>query len=66
MDEAFRVFDASASGTMSASELRHILTNMGEKMSEEEADDMIVFADQAGKGEVNYRELMKIILNEQA
>ncbi len=66
MDEAFRVFDPSASGTMSASELRHILTNMGEKMTEEEADDMIAFADQAGKGEVNYRELLKIILNDQS
>ena len=49
------------SGTITASELRHILTNMGEKLSEEEADDLIAFADQAGKGEVNYRG--KIVLD---
>merc|ERR1719189_413609 len=34
--EAFRVFDKEGNGYISAAELRHIMTNLGEKLSEEE------------------------------
>lgn len=39
--EAFKVFDKDGKGTISAAELRHVLTNLGEKLSEEEVDEMI-------------------------
>jgi hypothetical protein len=39
--EAFRVFDKDQKGTISAAELRHVLTNLGEKLTEEEVDEMI-------------------------
>lgn len=35
-------------------ELRHVMTNLGEKLSEEEVDDMIKEADLDGDGMVNY------------
>lgn len=35
-------------------ELRHVMTNLGEKLSEEEVDDMIKEADLNGDGMVNY------------
>ncbi|KOB78549.1 Calmodulin [Operophtera brumata] len=34
--------------------LRHVMTNLGEKLSEEEVDDMIREADLDGDGMVNY------------
>ena len=39
--EAFRVFDKDGNGFISAAELRHVMTNIGEKLSDEEVDEMI-------------------------
>lgn len=50
----FRVFDKNNDGLISSTELRHVMTNLGEKLSEEEVDDMIKEADQDGDGMVNY------------
>ena len=52
--EAFRVFDRNGDGFISASELRHVMTNLGEKLSDEEVEDMIKEADLDGDGLVNY------------
>lgn len=49
-----RVFDKNNDGLISSSELRHVMTNLGEKLSEEEVDDMIKEADLDGDGMVNY------------
>lgn len=56
-DETFlflRVFDKNKDGLISSKELRHVMTNLGEKLSEEEVDDMIKEADLDGDGMVNY------------
>ena len=37
--EAFKVFDKDGNGFISAAELRHIMTNLGEKLSDEEVDE---------------------------
>ena len=39
---------------ISSAELRHVMTNMGEKLTDEEVDEMIREADQDGSGMVNY------------
>merc|ERR1740117_1218797 len=39
--EAFKVFDKDGNGFISAAELRHIMTNLGEKLTDEEVDEMI-------------------------
>lgn len=52
--EAFRVFDKDGNGFISVAELRHIMGNLGEKMPEEEVEEMIQEADIDGDGQVNY------------
>ena len=39
--EAFKVFDKDGNGFISAAELRHVMTNLGEKLTDEEVDEMI-------------------------
>ncbi|XP_035669404.1 calmodulin-A isoform X2 [Branchiostoma floridae] len=56
--EAFRVFDKDGNGFISAAELRHVMTNLGEKLTDEEVDEMIREADIDGDGQVNYEEFV--------
>merc|ERR1712048_659867 len=39
--EAFKAFDRDGSGFISAAELRHVMTNLGEKLTDEEVDEMV-------------------------
>lgn len=48
--EAFKVFDRDGSGKISADELRQVMTNLGEKLSDQEVEDMIREADTNGDG----------------
>ncbi|KAK7051431.1 hypothetical protein SK128_017748 [Halocaridina rubra] len=54
LKEAFKVFDKKNSGYLSSTELRHVMTSMGEKLSEQEVEDMIKEATPNGDGKVNY------------
>jgi len=39
--EAFKIFDKEGNGFIPAAELRHVMTNLGEKLTEKEVDEMI-------------------------
>ncbi|KAH6558449.1 hypothetical protein KP509_1Z063000 [Ceratopteris richardii] len=41
LKEAFKVFDKERNGFISAAELRHVMTNLGEKLTDEEVDEMV-------------------------
>merc|ERR1719172_365206 len=60
--EAFKVFDKDGNGFISAAELRHVMTNLGEKLTEDEVDEMIKEADFDGDGQVNYDEFVKMMI----
>eukprot|EP00187_Rhodella_violacea_P007085 CAMPEP_0174884934 /NCGR_PEP_ID=MMETSP0167-20121228/345_1 /TAXON_ID=38298 /ORGANISM="Rhodella maculata, Strain CCMP736" /LENGTH=146 /DNA_ID=CAMNT_0016120421 /DNA_START=81 /DNA_END=521 /DNA_ORIENTATION=- len=57
--EAFKVFDKDGSGKVSAKEIRHILTTVGEKLTEQEADDMLKDANIDSNGLIDYKEFAK-------
>jgi calmodulin len=59
--EAFRVFDKDGNGFISAAELRHVMTNLGEKLTDDEVDEMIREADLDGDGTVNYEEFVRMM-----
>lgn len=61
LKEAFRVFDKDLNGYISASELRNVMMNLGEKLSDEEVEQMIKEADLDGDGQVNYEEFVKMM-----
>lgn len=49
-----QVFDKDGNGYITAAELRFVMTNLGEKMTDEEVDEMVREADQDGDGQINY------------
>lgn len=62
LKEAFKVFDKDQDGLISASELRHIMTSLGEKLTDEEVDEMINEADADGDGQVSYEDFVRMML----
>ncbi|XP_045165572.2 neo-calmodulin-like isoform X3 [Mercenaria mercenaria] len=59
--EAFRVFDKDGNGSISKDELRFAITTLGEKVKENELDDLMRAADLNGDGQINYSEFAKMI-----
>ncbi|THC94542.1 hypothetical protein EYZ11_005983 [Aspergillus tanneri] len=49
----FQVFDKDLTGFIGVGQLRYILTNLGEKMSDEEVDELLKAVD-TSSGEINY------------
>ncbi|ALC46953.1 And [Drosophila busckii] len=59
--EAFKIFDKDEDGFISPAELRFVMVNLGEKLTDEEIDDMIREADFDGDGLINYDEFVYMI-----
>ena len=49
-----QVFDTENSQMINVAELRHVMTNLGEKLTDEEVDEMIRAVDVTPDGYANY------------
>ncbi|XP_065648394.1 myosin light chain 6B [Hydra vulgaris] len=61
MVEAFKTFDRDQTGTISAGELRQLLVNLGDTLTEEQAD-VIVQPHEDEKGAVSYHQIIKHLM----
>lgn len=60
--EAFKVFDKDGNGRISAVELRHVVTSLGEKLSEPEVTELLHEADIDSDGMLDYRAFTRVLL----
>ena len=61
MIEAFKTFDRDQTGVISAAELRQLLVNLGDTLTEDQAD-FIVIPHEDDKGTVGYNGLIKALM----
>merc|ERR1711879_61535 len=59
--EGMRHFDKDGNGFISSAELRHMLTSLGEKMSEEDVENLI-HGQEDSSGNVNYEQFVRMVL----
>ncbi|EJT99724.1 EF-hand protein [Dacryopinax primogenitus] len=60
----FQVFDKEGNGFIGAGELRYVLTQLGEKMSDEEVDELMKGVPVGPDGNINYESFTKMILSQ--
>ncbi|EDV20673.1 Myosin light polypeptide 6 [Trichoplax sp. H2] len=59
--EGLRVFDKDGNGTINSAELRHVLTSLGEKLSDDDVEQLLSGVDDS-QGMINYEDFVKIIM----
>ena len=59
--KAFRLFDDDETGKISFKNLKRVAKELGERMTDEELQEMIDEADRDGDGEVNEEEFLRIM-----
>ena len=64
LNEAFSVFDKNGSGIISVREFKRIMGSLGDKISEDEVDEIIQKVDPKNRGYINYKDLTKIIVEQ--
>uniref|UniRef100_A0A2P2HZ24 Myosin-2 essential light chain-like n=1 Tax=Hirondellea gigas TaxID=1518452 RepID=A0A2P2HZ24_9CRUS len=59
--EGLRHFDKDGNGYISSAELRHLLTHLGEKLSDDEVEQLLAGQEDC-QGNVNYEEFVRQVL----
>ena len=60
--QAFKIFDRDNKNFISTTELKYVMENFEEKLSETEVDDMIKEADPENTGKLDYHGFVKMLL----
>ncbi|KAF9425100.1 hypothetical protein BGZ76_003413, partial [Entomortierella beljakovae] len=58
----FKVFDKEGNGYIAVGELRYVLTNLGEKLTDAQVDELLKGINTDNSGKVNYEDFVKMIL----
>lgn len=61
--DAFAVFDADGSGSISRSELKKLMKNLGQTLSDAELDAMMDEVDTDGNGEIDFHEFKSMMVS---
>lgn len=61
--ELFRVFDGDGTGYITSAVFKHILSNLGERMTDEEMAQMMKEADNRNMGYINYTDYVNTLLS---
>ena len=64
LNEAFSVYDKNGSGIISVREFKKIMNSLGEKVCEEEVEEIIQKVDPKNRGYINYKDLTRIIVEQ--
>ena len=62
--ESFKGFDKQGNGIVLSADLKHILMNFGDPMTEEEAAELLKEADTAKDGKINYEAFVAKLLKD--
>lgn len=54
LKEAFHIFDKNGDGFITAPEIRLVMESLGERVTKEDVDAMMKWADKNGDGRINY------------
>jgi len=60
--EAFKIFDKEGKGLIPTSEFKHCMLTLGERMTDDDVDEMIKEADPLESGFISYKEFVNKIL----
>jgi len=60
--EGLRHFDKDGNGYISSAELRHLLTTLGEKLTDEEVEQLLA-GHEDSQGNVHYEEFVRAVMN---
>ena len=61
--EGLKVFDKDGNGTVSSAELRHVMSALGEKLSQKEIDNLIGDLE-TSTGQINYEDFIKKVMSD--
>lgn len=60
--EGLRHFDKDGSGYISSAELRHLLTTLGEKLTDDEVEQLLA-GQEDSQGNVHYEDFVRLIMS---
>jgi calmodulin len=60
--ECFKNFDKDCDGKINSKEMKYLLLSLGEKLKDEEVEELISIVDTTGEGAITYKDFVKILM----